>query len=83
MALNATSLATLIISKFETKFGEIHPQGVPGMELMAAALAEAIVEHIATNAEVVISTSTSGLQRDPDLGTDTLAPSTQKVLTVT
>lgn len=83
MALNSTTLAALIVTKVEGQFGEVQPRGLPGLEKMAAAIAQAVVEHIKANAEVRITVTDSGLQRDPASSTDTLAPLTQKTLSVT
>ena len=46
----------------------------------SAAIAAAVVSHLGANADVRISTSNAGLQRDPSTGTATLAPSSAVVL---
>jgi hypothetical protein len=47
---------------------------------LARAISSAVVTHITTNGEAVITTGDSGLQRDPATSTPTLAPSSTQTI---
>ena len=51
-----------------------------GYAIFARNVATAVVTHISANADVTITTSDAGLQRDPATSNDTLAPSGDKTL---
>lgn len=83
MALDANALATLIVNNMQTEFGEIQPRGQEGLQKMANAIASAIVTHLTSSAEVRITTSDGGLQRDPASSDPTLAPTSTQTLGIT
>lgn len=86
MAMNAGlwntagSLAKEIYDNMATELGAVSGDLDTARKDFVKALAEAIVDHITNNAVVTttITTSDSGLQRDPGDSSDCLAPSANK-----
>lgn len=80
MPMNATTLGTLMKSKLDAELGAATGAQDTDRAAICTALAEAIVEHLAANADVRITSSTAGLQRDPATSVATLAPATDVVI---
>ena len=57
MALDSTALQTLVESKLTV--AGFNLDNAPATSLMARAIAEAVVEHITANAEVIVSGGSS------------------------
>lgn len=81
--LSAATLSSLIYNNIEGQFGEIPFLYQEQLQKFTDAIASAVVSHITTAAEVVITTSDGGLQRVPGTLLDTVAPATNKTLAVT
>jgi hypothetical protein len=81
--LSATTLSNLIYANIQSEFGEIPALAQDQLQKFTDAIAGAIVSHITTSAEVVITPADAGLQRDPATFADTLAPLVTKTLSVT
>lgn len=80
MAMNSTALGSLMKSKLDGQLGAVSGADDTARQAICTALAEAIVEHLAANADVRIASSTAGLQRDPATSTPTLAPASDVVI---
>jgi hypothetical protein len=80
MAMNSGALSALMQAKLTTAFGPTSGDEDAKRVAMCNALAEAIVEHLAANADVRITSSTAGLQRDPASSDPTLAPASDVVI---
>lgn len=83
--VSGSGMARALLEAFIAKWPDVSsaPSWRQGLAGLAEAIAEAVVTEIATNAEVRITTSDDGLQRDPVSGTPTLAPTSLKTLSVT
>jgi len=71
-ALENGSLTKGIYEEFNSAFGTVSGAGDTTRRQIAAAIAKAVVDHIKTSADVVVTTSHAGLQRVS--GTPTDAP---------
>lgn len=80
MAMNATTLAAAMKAELETRIGAGRVAASPDVDLICESFATAIVSHLAANADVRITTSTAGLQRDPATSDPTLAPASDVVI---
>lgn len=80
MAMNASTLGALMKSKLDTAIGAALGDDDTNRDAICTALAEAVVEHLAANADVRITSSTAGLQRDPATSDPTLAPASDVVI---
>ncbi|MCA9614428.1 MAG: hypothetical protein R3B99_13515 [Polyangiales bacterium] len=78
--MNATTLAAAMKTQLEATLGAGRVASSPEVDAICTALANAIVSHLSANADVRITTSTAGLQRDPSSGDPTLAPSSAVVI---
>ena len=80
MAMNASALGALMKTKLDAEIGAVTGDQDTDRSAICTALAEAIVEHLAAHADVRITSSTAGLQRDPATSDPTLAPSSDVVI---
>lgn len=81
--LSATTLSDLIYNNIQSQFGAIPNIYSDQMRKFTDAVAQAVVTHITTDAQVVVTITDGGLQRDPATFADTLAPTVTKTLSVT
>jgi len=65
-----------MISELGTPSGDVQTT----WKKIAASIANGVVDHLAANADVRITTGDSALQRDDASSNDTLAPSSDKIL---
>lgn len=89
MAMSKAGLSSVLYDVFEDAFGPFRKKVRRDIEPFCDALADALVTYITENAEVRITTSTTGLQQvdDPDGlpggKKDTYAPTSTKTLNIT
>lgn len=81
MAMNYTTAGNLIADYLIAQM-DAAPSGTDETKMRngCIAIARGLIEHIASSADVRITTSNAGLQRDPASGDPTLAPSAPVVL---
>jgi hypothetical protein len=81
MAMNYTTMGNAIADEMLALMDPA-PTGAAETKVRdgCIAIAKGIVEHLAANADVRITTGMAGLQRDPASGDPTLAPSAPVVL---
>lgn len=79
--MDATALAAAMKAELEDALGEERIALSPDVDVICTAFATAIVSHLANNADVRITTTAAGLQRDPATSDPTLAPASDVVIT--
>gem|GEM_PF-4500937 len=73
-------MAKAIYDALNSQIGTLTGSEDTGRKKICAAIASGVVSHIKANADVIVTTSNGGLQRDPSSGDPTDPPSSDQTL---